>query len=63
MLCILPKEEVRDVDLVLILFVTVGEQVSTLQGLRAESEDVVNDENRLLRRGGSGLICIASATF
>lgn len=49
MLCILAKEEVRHVDLVLLPFVTVGKQVSTLQRLGTETEDIVYDKNGLLR--------------
>ena len=49
MLCILAKEEVRHIDLVLLHFVTVGKQVSTLQRLGTETEDIVYDKNGLLR--------------
>ncbi len=39
----LAEEEIRDEDLVLVLFVGVCEDVGTLECLFAEAEDVIDD--------------------
>jgi hypothetical protein len=40
-------KEIRHIHLVLVLFVRVGEDVGSLQGLREKAEDVVNREDGL----------------
>lgn len=47
-ICVLPEEKIRHVDLVLFILVAVRQQISTLQRLRTESEDVIDDQDSLL---------------
>lgn len=56
-ICSLALEEVGHVDLVLVVFVVgVGEDIGTLQGLRAVAEDVIDDEDG--RGGAGGASCV-----
>lgn len=57
MVCILAKQKVRNEDLVLLLVVAVGEQITALQGLRAEAEDVVDDQDGLFGCRRSCFVC------
>lgn len=52
-------EEVRHEDLVLVVLVGVGEDVGALEGLRAEAEDVVDDEDGRGGGGGTGGVWVA----
>lgn len=57
LICRLALEEVRHVDLVLVVFVVgVGEDIGTLQGLRAVAEDIIDDEDG--RGGAGGASCV-----
>ena len=50
----LAVEKVGDEDLVLVRGVRIGENVSALDGLRREAEDVVDDEDGRCGGGGAG---------
>lgn len=49
-------EEIGHEDLVLVVFVAMGEDVGALDGLRPEAEDVVDDQDALFSVGGAGAI-------
>ena len=50
-ICIVALEEIRDEDLVLVMFIRGGEDVGALDGLVEEAEDVVDVEE------GFGGVC------
>lgn len=53
----LAEEEIRHKHLILVGGVGVGEDVGALEGLVAEAEDVVDDEDGGGGVGGTGAIC------
>ena len=53
----LAEEEIRHEHLVLVGGVGVGEDVGALEGLVAETEDVVDDEDGGGGVGGTGGVC------
>lgn len=54
--CWVALKPVGHEDLVLLVLVRGGEDIGTLESLREEAEDVVDDQNALFgRRGASGI--------
>lgn len=58
--CVLFHRLTRNEDLVLVFLVAVRQDVRTLERLREEAEDVVDDQDSLGRSARPGHICLQS---